>query len=124
MLSNWFIYLSRFTFAVATIVTFCLSVVRIDQSLPGGLSDKFYHALAFFVLSFLSNASFPESAFSYKKGLPLFFYGVLIETVQYFLPYRSFSIGDMVADAVGIFVYFLIVKLLFFFGFFHAIKNN
>jgi VanZ family protein len=31
-------------------------------------------------------------------------YGAAIEVVQYFLPYRSFSFGDMAANAVGAFL--------------------
>ena len=30
-------------------------------------------------------------------------YGATLETVQYFLPYRSFSFGDMVANTAGAF---------------------
>jgi VanZ family protein len=32
------------------------------------------------------------------------FYGVAMEVVQYFLPYRSFSAGDMAANTTGAFI--------------------
>jgi len=112
MFSKYFIYIFRVTFCVALIVTFSLSVVKVDQSLPGGFNDKFYHGLAFFVLSFLLNFSFPKSGFKYYSYLPLFSYGVLIEVVQFFLPYRSFSIADMIADAAGIFLYYIFYKTI------------
>lgn len=123
MLPRNVIYLFRFTLSATMAVIFILSVVRIEQALPGGLSDKFYHSLAFFVLGVLSALSFPEPGFSYKKCLLLFSYGVLIEVVQYFLPYRSFSFGDMVADAVGIFACFFCVRGFSFLGVFFR-KNK
>ena len=35
-------------------------------------------------------------------------YGAAIEVVQYFLPYRSFSLGDMAANTLGAFAFCII----------------
>lgn len=82
-----------------------LSTTKIDGPLPGGLSDKFYHGLCFFVLAFLADYAYPRTGFTAGKYIPLFMYGVMIECIQYFIPYRSFSIADMVADFIGLFIY-------------------
>ena len=37
-------------------------------------------------------------------------YGAAMEVVQYFLPYRSFSLGDMAANAAGAFLACLIYE--------------
>lgn len=111
MLLKRFVYFSRASLCLAIIGIFILSVIKIDQPLPGGLSDKFYHGLAFFALSSLANISFPKSGFTLYQYLPLFLYGILIELVQYFLPYRSFSIADILADAMGIFLYYIIFRI-------------
>lgn len=42
----------------------------------------------------------------------LVIFGVLIEVLQYFTDYRTFSFVDMVADTVGILAYYLVFALL------------
>ncbi len=73
--------------------------------------DKANHSIAFCVLTILL-------AFCYKKPtrqlfkrvfLPLVLYGVVIEVVQYALPSRYFSLLDVFADSVGIFIGILVV---------------
>ena len=39
-------------------------------------------------------------------------YGLAIEIIQYFLPYRECSLFDLGADAAGLFLYRLSVPLL------------
>ncbi len=39
------------------------------------------------------------------------FYGFLMECVQYFLPYRSFSLSDEVANTSGAVVFGIIILL-------------
>lgn len=92
---------------LSVIYVLYLSTIRIDSPLPGGFSDKFYHALCFCWLAFLTHRSFPDSESQLPGYLFLFLYGIFIECVQFFLPYRSFSFGDMIADAFGIIIYYL-----------------
>jgi len=40
----------------------------------------------------------------YKAVVLASIYGAAMEVVQYFLPYRSFSLGDMAANAAGAFL--------------------
>jgi len=67
--------------------------------------DKLVHVLMFVVLAWLADYAFPASRFYLDKALPLFGYGVLMELVQWPLPYRSFSFLDMVADGSGLVLY-------------------
>ncbi|GAB6095456.1 hypothetical protein JCM14469_17080 [Desulfatiferula olefinivorans] len=90
-----------------------LASIRIDEPLPGHFSDKVYHALCFTVLAFLTDYAYPKSGFGPPKYVPLMLYGVMIEVIQYFIPYRSFSTADMLADALGLVVYGLAARLLF-----------
>lgn len=64
-------------------------------------SDKTNHALAFVLFSILFILSFRRAhpIFAFLFGLG---YGVLIEIVQSFLPYRSAEMGDILADTVGL----------------------
>ncbi len=74
--------------------------------------DKLNHAAAFYVLALLLDFSQPRMRFGAAKGLALLAYGVTIEAVQYFLPYREASVGDLLADAIGVFAYLCSIPLL------------
>ncbi len=76
------------------------------------VSDKFLHAAAFYSLALMVDFSFPVTGYSAKKILPLLVYGILIEIVQCYLPYRFFSLMDIGADAFGLIAYGLSLPLL------------
>ncbi len=67
---------------------------------PGTGHDKANHILAFLVLAGLADLAYPGPAPGRGGGkwLILLAYGLFIETVQYFSPYREFSGWDLVAD--------------------------
>lgn len=95
----------------AVLIVLYLTTTPVQYEVGESINDKLSHALAFFVLSFLADYAFPGTRFFPFKILPLFAYGVLIECIQYFLPYRDFSLLDMLGDAVGIGVYSLCLPL-------------
>jgi VanZ family protein len=74
-------------------------------------SDKFNHALAFFVLAFLVDNAFPRMRFLCVKIWPLLAYGIAIEIIQRYVS-RDSSWLDLVADGVGIALYWLPRKWL------------
>lgn len=73
--------------------------------------DKVLHALAFFILFILGywvlNFDLRRRKTRFSVGLAVIntlvwlAYAVFIETAQYYLGYRSASLGDLIADAVG-----------------------
>ncbi len=74
------------------------------------VSDKVNHFIAFFVYVILLKESYNTSywgSFFYSTFLCIF-----IESVQYFLPYRTSEYGDIMAGILGItsgiFMYFVI----------------
>ena len=68
--------------------------------------------IAFFVLAWLCDISFPKSPFSLAKICFLLGYGLFLEFWQYFLPYREFSILDLFADSLGLFLYMILRPLI------------
>jgi len=74
--------------------------------------DKARHAAAFSVLAGLTDFAFPRSTFGRDKIVCLLAYGVMIEVVQHFLPYRTAEVLDVVADGVGVVGYALMIPLL------------
>jgi VanZ family protein len=79
------------------------------ELVPGG--DKPNHVLAFVILAFLLDYSLPDSEFGGRKILALLTYGVFIESVQYLLPNRHFSLEDVLADILGVGVYVISIPL-------------
>ena len=79
---------------------------------PGGLFDldKVNHVAAFFVLSLLADFSHQTKEALASKGLALLGFGLLIEGLQYWVGYRYFEIGDLIADGAGILAYMLLRK--------------
>jgi len=76
------------------------------------LNDKIEHILAFYVLGLLVDFSWPIAGFRAPKVLSLFGYGLAIEIVQYFLTRRTFSLFDLGADGMGLFLYALSVSAI------------
>lgn len=66
------------------------------------VNDKVGHFIAYFTLMFIMGLAFWKRK---KELLTVFFisaaYGVLMEIGQYFVPGRSFSFLDMLANASG-----------------------
>jgi len=89
-----------------------LSLAQMPETGLQQVSDKVHHAFAFYVLALLLDFAQPRSEFGLRKFSLLMAYGVAIECVQHFLPWREFSLLDMVADAVGLLLYVAGVPLL------------
>ncbi len=62
--------------------------------------DKILHFTGFFYLMVFFLKGYKESAW-YKMLVLTILIGLLVEIVQAFLPYRSFSLYDFLADALG-----------------------
>ncbi len=86
-----------------------LSVVPAPNSAVT-VSDKLAHFVSYFVTALLCYCAFRKEKFSFIiiSGIAVFLYGIAIEFVQYFLPYRDFSLGDIAANASGIGSFILI----------------
>lgn len=72
--------------------------------------DKLNHCFAFFVLFLLL-----ELAHDWSTGLKigfLCFFAIGIECIQYFLPTREFSLLDVIADIIGMGLYYILRKPL------------
>lgn len=74
--------------------------------------DKWIHIGLFGILAFLAGrAYYPNIAFIERKrffiicGVLCLVYGILMEFDQkYFIPNRSFDVGDITADGIGSFL--------------------
>jgi len=76
--------------------------------------DKFVHIVLFAILTILLKLSFKQN-FKYKQKFWVFFlfvYATAIEILQYLMRLgRSFSIFDIVADLVGVYIAIKLINL-------------
>ena len=95
----------RISLAAAASGILILATTPLEYPMVSGINDKLNHIFAFFVLALLSDFSFPDKKFFLSIFLPVMGYGMTIELIQHFLPYRMFSLFDVAADAIGIVLY-------------------
>lgn len=73
------------------------------QNLPQvNIWDKAEHAGTFFALMALAWLSYRYKYSAQRLALLLIAYGIVIECIQFFIPSRSFSVLDIVANTVGV----------------------
>lgn len=86
------------------ILFFC--VIPIGETSLGGLGwDKIIHFFIYFIFALLviRAATSKKRTFSGPfVFILLFFFGLLIEGIQYFLPFRSFEVFDLVFNSGGV----------------------
>jgi VanZ family protein len=72
--------------------------------------DKILHFIAFFFLTGLMDLSIKTSLKLRKMPtIFLIFYAGAIEVMQFYIPYRSAELFDLLAGLLGILVYFVII---------------
>ncbi|MCM2328838.1 MAG: VanZ family protein [Lysobacter sp.] len=104
--------LARIGLLVAVALVSHLAFTDRPYAVVSSLPDKFSHFAAFGVLALLADYAFPAAGFGAAKVFALAGYGLFIEGVQHFLPWREASFLDIVADGAGIAAYALCIPLL------------
>ena len=99
------VLLFRAALVTALLVIMHLATTKLNYPVVDKLNDKVSHIMAFYTLAMLEDFSFPRTDFGLSKVLTLMAYGLLIEVIQYFIPYRTFSLYDLGADAIGVLMY-------------------
>ena len=95
----------RSIFFVSLLIVFSLSLVP-AAAIPNiaaldFLSDKLIHSLIFLFLSFVGiNCDFNTSKIFLLTMI--FSFGLTIEVIHYYHPYRFFEIADLIANLIGI----------------------
>ena len=111
--SLWF---NRLVFYSALFAGCLLAFAPANAGLHPYANDKLLHAAGFFVMAILSHLAHPKaSPLSLIVALSLF--GIGIEIVQGFLPYRDFSFLDWFADILGLLLYFFgLIRLIHYYS--------
>ena len=102
--------IKKFTVIALYTLIFALAIIppcEGQASIP--YLDKLIHFLAFFILSVGTLYAFRVTQI-FQCILFIVCYGIFIEVIQYFIPYRSFEILDIIADIIGALVGFKALK--------------
>lgn len=113
----------RFLLAVTLVFISWQATIKDGIAVPVANSDKGLHFLAFYTLALLLDFSFPRIRFGLFKILILISYGILIEFIQSFIPYRSAELADLFTDIVGICAYAGTLPLLRHFSLYQAYRQ-
>jgi len=112
MTITWHTLFSRRLYRVGLAIFF-VGTLYLMFSQPGQvkvglyINDKMAHAITFFILTLLFSRGLPQYYGLWALvGLAVF--GFIIEGIQYFVPWRSFSVADWIADVVGIVLYHIL----------------
>jgi VanZ family protein len=97
----------RFAFAACLVTVLVLALLPTNQPLPTTGWDKTDHILAFAVLTLLGF----HCGYRTRLAIGLLSYGIGIELLQGLTSYRYAEWRDVVADAMGIAVAFLLARL-------------
>src|SRR2546422_204746 len=111
-MTSTMIFSFRLLLAGLLVVVSYLAFTPVHYPVLEHVPDKVNHLAAFFALAFAADFSFPNMEYRWKKAVPLLAYGLLIEVIQHYLPYRTFELLDLLADGVGLAFYGLTLPLL------------
>lgn len=91
----------RVCLIISVIAILFLATTSQDYPIPSAPSDKVNHLIAFLELTLLVRLSWPGLQLS-TVALSALGFGMVIELLQAPLPYRDFSLWDLLADSAGI----------------------
>jgi VanZ family protein len=95
-------------------ILFLATTTTVHIELVESMWDKANHFTAFFVLYILLSFGY-KSLRVWHKVVVLVGYGVFIEILQSFLPPRSASLFDILADCIGIGIGVVVVYMILFY---------
>jgi len=93
---------SKTAFCLLLLLYTYLGTVEIPSNVAASFNDLIAHALGYVVLMCAAVFAFPIRQWFLRLALACFAYSILIECIQYFLPYRSFSLLDILANGSGV----------------------
>ena len=79
-----------------------LGVIEIPEVVAASVNDLLVHAIGYAVLICAGFFAFPQRLYTLRLFLGLLVFSFMIEYIQYFLPYRSFSLLDLAANGLGL----------------------
>ncbi|HQP25973.1 MAG TPA: VanZ family protein [Smithellaceae bacterium] len=83
-------------------VIFLSLLPRVDLPVDFWNADKLYHCAAYSWLALLPVIGFADRRTALTAAFSMIILGLLLETGQYFIPGRMFSVPDILANTLGV----------------------
>lgn len=96
--------IARFQLAFLLCLYLYMGVVKITVEVAQNYGDLVMHFLGYLILMCSGLFTFPHRMHIAKLFVIFFSYSILIEFIQFFLPHRSFSLLDILANGTGLLV--------------------
>ncbi len=101
----------KYLFLCLAAIGLVVALMPMDERLGAHNLDKLWHVSAFFGYALLLALATRRSFWHWQAPV-LLFYGAFIEILQAFVPWRSCSLADLLADACGILLFWVLCKIL------------
>lgn len=111
-------------FAFLIIMSILLSLTPPVANLSYSLNDKIIHAAAYFSLMMAADFSWRSGKYLVIKAALVFVYSGLIEYAQDMVPGRHMSSYDLLANAVGIGLFLLLIPMFRKIDLYRALRLN
>jgi VanZ family protein len=85
-------------------VIFLSLVPKVEFPVEFWNADKLYHFIAYCWLSILPIVGYSDRKFALKASLSMILLGILLETAQFYIPGRTFSVADIIMNTFGVIV--------------------
>ncbi len=87
-----------------SMVVYCSLVPRVELPVDFWQADKLYHFISYGWLSVLPMIGYSGRKFALTSSFTMILLGVLIEMAQWYVPGRTFSVADIIANTLGVFL--------------------
>ncbi len=94
------------------LLSLVLSLSPASDSVPMIWNDKVIHSMSYFALMMTLDFSWRSGKQMITKSMLVLFYSGLIEYGQSFVPGREMSLADLMANAMGVLIFLLLVPVL------------
>lgn len=93
-------------------VIFLSLLPRVDLPVDFWNADKLYHCAAYSWLALLPVIGFADRRTALTAAFSMIILGLLLETGQYFIPGRMFSVPDILANTLGVILGILLGRFI------------
>ena len=101
--------IAKIVFGLYLLIFMYLGTVELSDEVAASFNDLVAHGLGYALLMVVAVFAFANKSRFVALAIFCFAYSVLIELIQYFIPYRTLSLADIVANGVGVLIGLLLV---------------
>lgn len=106
-----FRFLSKAQFLVLIVIYFWMGIANVAGTPAENINDLVMHAAGYFIAMFSGFCAFHSIKRFWYLLIGLWLFSLMIELIQYYLPWRSFSVSDLIANLGGLLGGYVLILL-------------